>query len=51
MYLFDDIFIGVSKIADDFWFSLCYTGSVNDVLVEMAAIKGVEEALKKLEGN
>ena len=46
-----DISVGVSKIADDFWFSLCYTGSVKDVLVEMAAIKGVEEALKKLEGN
>lgn len=28
-----------------------HTGSVKDVLVEMAAIKGVEEALKKLEGN
>ncbi len=24
---------------------------LKDVLVEMAAIKGVEEALKKLEGN
>lgn len=31
MYLFDDTFIGVSKIADDFGFSLCYTGSVERV--------------------
>ena len=31
MYLFDATFIGVSKIADDFWFSLCYTGSVKRV--------------------